>query len=105
MPKVEGERFVAGIKDDRTCISFLVRPDGTMVTRTRWSGLERSWVNLRRGIFTLLAMLAPALFASCAHHDSEYDHPVGKAVVSPKGEGTPQVAKNVPGVNQSASDS
>ena len=99
MSQEEGKRFVAGIEDDRTCISFLVRPNGTMVTRTRWSGLERSWVSLRRVAFTLLAMIAPALFASCAHQ-SEYNQPMGKTMVSPKDQRAPRMVENDSAIDQ-----
>lgn len=87
MSKFEAGEFVAR-KDGRCCVSYLVRPDGSMVTRTRWSGLARGWVTLRGGIFALLAMAAPMLFTSCAR-DQECYRTGGKVVLDRDGKDSP----------------
>lgn len=72
MTKLQGERVVAGA-DGKLCVSFLVRPDGTMVTRGRWDGLKRGWGVVRRTTLMLLAMVLPFAFTSCGRDDRNTD--------------------------------
>lgn len=79
-------------EDDQCCVSYLVRPDGSMVTRGRWGALARGWMTLRGGILALLATVAPVLFTSCARHQDCY-RTGGKVVIDRDGKDSPPQPK------------
>ena len=49
-------------RDGTECIAYRIRPDGSIVTRTRWSWLH----TLRSRALWLLAFIPPSLFSGCA---------------------------------------
>ena len=58
-----GERaeFIDGMQG-RTCITYELRADGTMITPSRWDWMLRPM----RAVAALLAALFPFVFSSCA---------------------------------------
>lgn len=62
-----GERtqFVAE-SGGRACITYEIRPDGTMITASRWSWVLRPL----RALAALLAAMLPFSFSSCATSSS-----------------------------------
>ena len=61
MKPAERTQFVAETRD-RACITYELRADGTMVTRSRWNWVLRPL----RAFAALLAAMLPFAFASCA---------------------------------------
>ena len=61
MPPGERMRFVAETRG-RACITYELRPDGTMVTASRWDWMLRPL----RAVGALLAAILPFAFSSCA---------------------------------------
>ena len=51
----------------RECISYEVRADGTMITRTFWSRFAAPFCNLRGAAMAVLATVLPFLFSACAN--------------------------------------
>lgn len=65
MSAKERERFVAA-SDGHACIAYELRPDGSMVTPSRWSWLLLPFQRLRVSVAALLAAFVPFLFSACA---------------------------------------
>ena len=61
----ERSQFVTE-SDGRACISYEIRPDGTMVTPSRWQWVLRPL----RAFAALIAALLPFAFSSCASSGS-----------------------------------
>ena len=70
MSSSEATGVLAGM-NGRVCVSYQVAPDSSMVMRTRWSGLQKTWTVVRRGVFALLAMAAPFWFTACANDKAD----------------------------------
>lgn len=64
MSAVEREQFVVGI-DGRTCITYELRADGSMVTPPHWPWLLQPWQRLRAAGVALFAVVVPFLFSAC----------------------------------------
>ena len=60
MPSGERMQFVAETRG-RACITYELRPDGTMVTASRWDWMLRPL----RAVGALLAAILPFAFSSC----------------------------------------
>ena len=61
----ERKRFVAE-SGGTACIAYELRPDGTMITPSRWTWLIKPWKRARFVITALLVTLFPFLFSACA---------------------------------------
>ena len=61
----EREHFV-GESGGRQCISYELRPDGSMVTPSRWTWLLQPLNRIQWAVVTLLAAVLPFLFSACA---------------------------------------
>ena len=64
MSEKERADFIDG-SESRSCIAYLVRPDGTMVTRSFWNRLLSPFSNLQLGSVAILATTMPIFFSSC----------------------------------------
>ncbi len=53
-------------RDGTECIGYVFRPNGTIVTASRWSRLARWLHPITRPFTWLLAVLLPSLFTGCA---------------------------------------
>jgi hypothetical protein len=60
MSKREGEAFVKNL-----CISYVQRPDGSMVTPPRWTAIRRIYGSFQWGIASLVAMIVPFGLGGC----------------------------------------
>ena len=84
MSRPEGEQFLASGDGRSVCISFVTRPDGTIVTRTPWDGMKRRWNATRSWVFALLAILAPLAGISCgSQRDDKLSRTGGSICVAP----------------------
>ncbi|MEP6672211.1 MAG: hypothetical protein ABJF10_23815 [Chthoniobacter sp.] len=61
----ERERFVAE-STSGACIAYELRPDGSMVTPSRWAWLFRPVYRFQFAALAFLAALLPVLFSGCA---------------------------------------
>lgn len=64
MSKREREAFVQR-SGGRLCISYVQRPDGSMVTPPRWTAIRRIFGSLQWGIASLAAMIVPFGLGGC----------------------------------------
>jgi len=64
----EGERdaFVSS-SGGRCCVAYVQRPDGSMVTPSRWDSLRRLFSPVRWAYASLLATILPLGFLGCAN--------------------------------------
>ena len=88
MTERQGQQVLAEA-NDRLCVSYLVRPDGTMVTRARWEGMKRGWFTVQRAALTFLAMVLPFAFTSCNRDDRGQSSRLGGAMVMPSDDKNP----------------
>ena len=65
MSATQRERFVAA-SGGHACIAYELRPDGSMVTLSRWSWLRLPFERVRWSVTALLATFVPFLFSACA---------------------------------------
>ena len=82
MTRQESATFLARTQG-LACVSFERRADGSMVNRSRWSGLAQRWQALRRGAWALLALVAPFSFTACSNPEGQRTG--GKICVAPVG--------------------
>lgn len=68
----ELKRFVAE-SGGKECIAYETRPDGSMVTASRWAGVIAPFRRVQWSIAALLAAMFPFLFSAC-----ETRRPLGK---------------------------
>jgi len=67
MSRGERERFVSGAKgQERVCVTYDLRPDGSMITHSFWRGLFGPVQRLQFAAVAVLAGLVPFLFSGCA---------------------------------------
>lgn len=65
LPPPELRHFVE-TRDGSECIAYILRPDGTMVSASRWPRLVAAFGKMRAAAGWLLAFVLPSLFAGCA---------------------------------------
>lgn len=65
MSRRERDHFVAE-SGGRACIAYELRPDGSMVTPSRWRGMLRPLQRAQLALFAVLATLLPFFFSACA---------------------------------------
>lgn len=88
MSPSDGKDFLAGM-NGRTCVSYQVASDGSMVTHTRWSSIQNTWKVVRRGVFALLAIVAPVWFTACANDKTDCSRMGGTPVFTGDGKDSP----------------
>ena len=50
MSKREAEAFLAQARERRTCLTYVMRRDGSLVTRSTWDEWRWRWRRLNRGL-------------------------------------------------------